>query len=74
MEQKKAVKRYLVLAIIWTVATAAVTAGMIAARTIAALPALLFGLCAVCAVCWWGSYLREKKLEKKQNGPKSTSK
>lgn len=67
MVPKKVAKRYLTLAIIWTVATAGVAAGIIACLPgIAPMPALLFGLCAVCALCWWGSFIREKKLEKKE--------
>lgn len=71
MEPKKAAKRCLILAAVWTVAAAAVAVGIILALPgVAPMPALLFGLCAVCALCWWGSFIREKKLEKKEKKEK----
>ena len=73
MEGKQAARRYLVAAIIWTVAAGGMAAGIIAFLPgVAPMPALLFGLCAVCAMCWWGAFIREQRKGKKSTPKKST--
>lgn len=58
-------KRALIFAVLWTLATAVMAAGIIwALPGVAPMPALVFGLCAVCAICWWGTFIRTRKPKK----------
>ncbi len=58
-------KRALIFAVLWTLAAAAMAAGMIwALPVVAPMPTLVFGLCAVCAICWWGAFIRTRKKKK----------
>ena len=65
MPQNNSAGRHLFLALIWTAAAVFMAIGIIVNLPgVAPLPALLLGLSGLCAITWWGAYLRAKKANR----------
>lgn len=57
----------LIPAVIWSVLTAVMAAGIVwALPDVAPLPMLLFGVCLVSAIIWWSTFARVRKQKKKK--------